>query len=70
MKQCPPDCPERHVKCHIDCERYHEYKEGLEREKKIRQSEIAVICYQVDRKNKTLRDKHAKKLFKRRIHHK
>ena len=70
MIPCQPDCPERHPKCHADCQHYLKYKENMEREKKKRHSEVSVIVYQIDQCNKAMRDKHAKKLFKRRVHHK
>ena len=64
---CPIDCPDRNATCHIHCERHKKYRERNEQEKRKRMKEVAVKVYQVDQKNKAIKDKRNHKLWKREI---
>ena len=61
------DCTERKHKCHSDCEYYKEYSEKNEIAKKERHQEEIVKIYQVDMKNKNLKERRNHKLWKRKV---
>lgn len=54
------------MKCHADCEYYQQYKAKLDQERKKRHQEVAVFCYEIDQKNKALKNKHSRGMWKRR----
>lgn len=60
-------CKERKHKCHSTCEQYKEFIEKNEIAKKERKQEEAVKVYQVDQKNKSLKERRNHKLWKRKI---
>ena len=53
---CQKDCPDRHPRCHVDCEKFAKYMAANEQNKKERHQEIAVKVYQVEQKNKHIRE--------------
>ena len=64
MNECY-GCTERKHKCHSECDRYKAFKEKSERARKERLQEESIKIYQVDQKNKALKDKRNHKLWKR-----
>ena len=62
---CPRECPNRNATCHIECTQHQLYREEIAQQKKQRQQEIAVKVYQVDMKNRSIREKRNHKLWKR-----
>lgn len=62
---CYPECPNRSATCHADCERYRKQRERCTKAREERQKEIAVVVYQVDQKNRAIKDKRNHKLWRR-----
>jgi len=54
---CPQHCVARHPKCHVDCPQHAKFIEENNKRKKARHMDQAISIYQVDQKNKLLRDK-------------
>lgn len=57
--ECPRPCVARHPKCHVECPQYALFMEKNEKQKKDRKMEVAVRIYQVDQKNKAIKNKHS-----------
>ena len=47
MIQSPcKDCPNRHLKCHSECQKYQDYRKNLEAEKSLIKLEKEIDTYQ------------------------
>lgn len=52
---CVKDCPDRTIKCRVDCERYKPYRAWLDAQQKERQKRFLLDSFQIEQAEKTKR---------------
>ena len=57
-------CTERSVNCHSDCEEYRIYCQRNEENKEEHKKYVRVLVYEIDQKQKAMRNKHSKNKIK------
>ena len=59
------NCDERHKKCHASCPEYKKFKEKNEKVRKDHQEYARVLIYQIDQKNRAIKERQKHTLWKK-----